>query len=61
MRSGKLVIKMVSCNLVRNVVFRVEVHRFTSSRVSFLLERIGFYNTDPSNKSFFINSSRLGF
>lgn len=61
MRAGKLVIKMVPCNLVRNVVFRVEVHRLSSARVSFFLERLGFYNTDPSNKSFYINSSRLGF
>lgn len=56
-----LVVKLKCYNIKSNVVFRVELHKVLSRGNSIILEKLGFYNTDPYKKIISIKSDRLGF
>jgi ribosomal protein S16 len=56
-----LVIKLKPKKHKGYVIFRIEVHKILGKGKTTLIEKIGYYDTDPFHKNFFIKSSRLGF
>lgn len=55
------VVKLNGFNRASHVVFRIELHKVLSCGNTIIVEKLGFYNTDPFKKIISIKSDRLGF
>lgn len=56
-----LVVKLFPIYIKSYVIFRIEIHRICANKKSKLIEKIGYYNTDPYSKIISINFQKLGF